>query len=248
MTMPRDTLEETERQPSWLRRVFAMFGVVLALTVIGLVADLMGIVSFVTGKNGPELAAPASPSAEATKPSPLGPAMSTPPTTSPEPEATPGQAATPTAGTVYATDLDLLNQASDIDVGSAEIRGEHYGHSVVYRCSVFCDSPRGVVEFNLGGRYKTFAVTVGVLDDAQDADQVGYFEVFVDGSPVKKVSATLGKPKSMKIDLPPDAVRLKLLAYRTDTVDNPLQAGANVAGGRSNGLPELAWGDPRLTT
>ncbi|WP_433687989.1 NPCBM/NEW2 domain-containing protein [Micromonospora carbonacea] len=247
MTMPRGASEETERQPSLLRRVFAMFGVVLALTVIGLVADLMGIVSFVTGKNGPELAAPASPSAEATRSPAVGATIGTPPTASPEPEATPGQPATPTAGTVYATDLDLLNQASDIDVGSAEIRGEHYGHSVVYRCSLYCDSPRGVVEFNLGGRYKTFEVTVGVLDDAQDADQVGYFEVFVDGSPVKKVSATLGKPTSMKIDLTPEAVRLKLLAYRTDTVDSPLKAGANVAGGRSNGLPELAWGDPRLT-
>ncbi|MFC8845807.1 NPCBM/NEW2 domain-containing protein [Micromonospora sp. NPDC057141] len=225
-----------------------MFGVVAALTVIGLVADLMGIVSFVTGKNGPELAAPASPSAEATGSPALGATIGTPLPTSPEPEATPEQSASPpTAETVYATDLDLLNQASDIDVGSAEIRGEHYGHSVVYRCSLYCDSPRGVVEFNLGGRYKTFEVTVGVLDDAQDADQVGYFEVFVDGSPVKKVSATLGKPTSMKIDLPPDAVRLKLLAYRTDTVDSPLKAGANVAGGRSNGLPELAWGDPRLT-
>lgn len=245
--MPRDTSEETERPPSWLRRVLAMFGVVAALTIIGLVADLMGIVSFITGKNGPELAAPVSPSAAATRSPALSPVVSTPPTTSPESEASPGQPATPTAGTVYATDLDLLNQASDIDVGSAEILGEHYGHSIVYRCSLYCDSPQGVVEFNLGGRYKTLEVTVGVLDDAQDADQVGYFEVFVDGSPVKKVSATLGKPKSMKIGLPPDAVRLKLLAYRTDTVDNPLKAGANVAGGRSNGLPELAWGDPRLT-
>ncbi|MFI2663581.1 NPCBM/NEW2 domain-containing protein [Micromonospora carbonacea] len=224
-----------------------MIGVVAVLTVIGLIADLMGIVSFVTGKNGPELVAPASPSAGVTGPPALGVTSTAPPTTAPQPQATPEPPAEPTVTTVYATDLDLLNRASDIDVGSAEIQGAHYGHSVVYRCSVFCNSPRGTVEFNLGGRYRTFEATVGVLDDAQDADQVGYFEVFVDGSPVKKVSATLGKPRSMRIDLPPDAVRLKLLAYRTDTVDNPLQAGANVAGGRSNGLPELAWGDPRLT-
>jgi len=250
--MTTQTTGGADRPPSWLRRVFAMVGVVAALAVVGLIADILGIVGFVTGKTGPELVAPAPAPASAGTgrpaqsfavpvPSPTAPAAPESPSPSPSPSGG------PEIGKVYAADLDLLNQASDVDVGPAEIKGEHYGHSIVFRCSLYCDSPEGVVEFNLGGRYETFEATVGVLDDAEDAEQVGHFEVFVDGSSAKSLTATLGKPRSIKIDLPADAMRLKLLAYRPDTVKSPLMAGANAAGGRSNGLPELAWGNPRLT-
>jgi hypothetical protein len=39
---------------------------------------------------------------------------------------------------------------------------------------------------------------------------------------------------------------LRLEAHRPCTTAHPLMAGANVAGGVSNKLPELAWGDPML--
>ncbi|MFI5840118.1 NPCBM/NEW2 domain-containing protein [Catenuloplanes sp. NPDC051500] len=240
-----------DKAPNWVVRVMTGVGVTAALAVLGLVADLLGIVTFATGKSGPQLVAPA-PSTAASAPASADP---------PAPSLTTG---TPTAiggsalegpepnvdtepETAYLTDLELLNRASDVSVDEVDIGGDSYGHSVVYRCSTFCNTPKGVVEVNLGRRYTQFEATVGVLDDADDSDQVGYFEIFVDGASVKTVSATLGKPQSIKLELPSDAVRLKLLAYRTDTVENPLLAGANVAGGRSNGLPELAWGNPRLS-
>jgi hypothetical protein len=43
-------------------------------------------------------------------------------------------------------------------------------------------------------------------------------------------------------------LRLRLVAYRTGTTGSPLMAGARIAGGLSNHLPEVAWGDPRLLT
>ena len=45
-----------------------------------------------------------------------------------------------------------------------------------------------------------------------------------------------------------DVLRLRLVAYRTDTVQGALEAGVLMAGGRSARLPELAWGDPTLST
>jgi hypothetical protein len=39
---------------------------------------------------------------------------------------------------------------------------------------------------------------------------------------------------------------MRLVAYRPGTTVSPLLAGANIAGGKSNRLPELALGNPTL--
>jgi hypothetical protein len=235
-------MADTSEKKSWIHRLLATGSVVVVLTITGLIADLTGIVGFATGKSGPDLVAPR-PTATSPAPAPTtGTTATTPP---PAESSAPPENDAPVAD-AYVTDLDLLNKGLDVDSGAVELKGDHYGHSVVYRCSDYCNEPRGAVEINLGGHYSTFEAVAGVLDDAQDATQVGHFEVFVDGRSVKEVTASLGKPAHVRVTLPKGAMRLKLLAYRDDTVDSPLMAGVNIAGGTPNNLPELAWGNPQL--
>ncbi|WP_410593672.1 SEFIR domain-containing protein [Amycolatopsis sp. lyj-23] len=134
---------------------------------------------------------------------------------------------------------------SDIHMTSAEIDGVHRGDSIVYRPSLFANEPRAVVEYNLSRRYTGFETVAGVLDDAVDADQVGYFQVFLDGVAQEQVAVRMGKPAWLRYDVV-GVLRLKLVAYRPGTTKNPMLAGALLAGGQSNKLPELAWGNPAL--
>ncbi|MGZ3143966.1 NPCBM/NEW2 domain-containing protein [Lentzea chajnantorensis] len=151
----------------------------------------------------------------------------------------------PPADTTRLTSLPVASRSPDVVLGGANLNGRHYGESVVYRCSGFCHEPKGQVEFNLGRRFRRFEATVGVLDDAVDAGQTGVFEVVVDGVPREQRSAGQGGPRLLSLDVT-DALRLRLVAYRPGTTVHPLLAGANIAGGRSNHLPELAWGNPTL--
>jgi hypothetical protein len=147
--------------------------------------------------------------------------------------------------TVLVTSLKAVKRGSDIRFTECDIDGEHFGDSIVYRSDLFSSAPRGVVEFNLGRRYRTMEATVGVLDDATDASQIGHFQVFLDGEKYTEVSAAYGRPVQLRVDVT-DVLRLGLVAYRPGTTVSPLLAGARIAGGQSNRLPELAWGNPRL--
>jgi hypothetical protein len=84
-----------------------------------------------------------------------------------------------------------------------------------------------------------------VLDDAADADQVGSFQVFLDGVPQDQVEVRLGRPAWLRYDVV-NVLRLRLVAYRPGTTASPLLAGVLAAGGQSNKLPALAWGNPVL--
>lgn len=86
---------------------------------------------------------------------------------------------------------------------------------------------------------------VGVLDDAAEADQIGYFRVYLDGAPQPEIQASLGRPGSLDQDVA-GVLRLRLEMYRSDTVHSPLMSGVLMAGGQSSRLPELAWGNPTL--
>ncbi|WP_326943909.1 hypothetical protein OG439_28655 [Amycolatopsis sp. NBC_01307] len=55
------------------------------------------------------------------------------------------------------------------------IDGTHYGHGIAYRCSMFCGEPRGVVEYDLGRKYRRFETAAGVLDDAADSGRTGHW-------------------------------------------------------------------------
>ncbi|WP_328644488.1 NPCBM/NEW2 domain-containing protein [Amycolatopsis sp. NBC_00348] len=127
------------------------------------------------------------------------------------------------------------------------IDGTHYGHGIAHRCSMFCGEPRGVVEYDLGRKYRRFEAAAGVLDDAADSGRTGHFEVFLDGVAQPGATVRLGTPAHFELDVA-EVLRLRLVAYRPDTTGSPLPAGARIAGGLSNGLPELGWGNPVLTT
>lgn len=146
---------------------------------------------------------------------------------------------------VLLTSLPVAERSSDVKLGAADINGRHYGDSVIYRCSLFANVLRGTISFNLGMRYRQLHVTVGVLDDAADPGQLGVFQVILDGAVRDEITAKQKQPRVLKVDVT-DVLRLQLLAYRPGTIESPLMAGVRVAGGQSNYLPELAWGNPVL--
>ncbi|HEX3592931.1 MAG TPA: SEFIR domain-containing protein [Pseudonocardiaceae bacterium] len=147
---------------------------------------------------------------------------------------------------VLLTSLRPSRRDSDIHFGDADIDGKHYSDSIICRPQLFASVPRSAVEYDLGRAYQTFAAMVGVLDDAIDADQVGRFQVFCDGEQCEQTAVRHGHPAGMHVDVT-GVLRLRLVTYRPGTTASPLLAGARIAGGRSNNLPELAWGDPRLS-
>lgn len=153
---------------------------------------------------------------------------------------------TPASGSqLLTTVLQPVARTSDIGFTGAEIDGMHRGSSIVYRPQLFANDPRGVVEYNLSRRYRRFESVAGVLDDADEAEQVGYFQVFLDNVPQGQFEARLGKPAWIQCDLT-NALRMKLVAWRPGMTLHPLAAGAAMAVGKSNQLPSLGWGDPAL--
>ena len=156
------------------------------------------------------------------------------------------QAPEPSPDTTLVTELRAAQRGSDIRFRAAELNGRHYGASIVYRPDLFCNEPRGAVEYTIGRRFRQFHAIAGVLDDARDAKQTGHFELFVDGKLRARAATTLGKPARFTVDVT-GVLRLRLVAYRTDTVANPMMVGALMTSGRGGNMPELAWGDPALS-
>jgi hypothetical protein len=143
------------------------------------------------------------------------------------------------------TILEPVASGSDLRMTGAEIDGLHRGHSIVYRPQFFANQPRAVVEYNLGRRFRRFEAVAGVLDDTDEANQVGHFQVFLDGMAQPPAEVRLGRPAWMQYDVI-NVLRLKLVAWRPGMTVNPALAGASMAVGRSNQLPSLAWGNPTL--
>ncbi|SFW89587.1 TIR domain-containing protein [Amycolatopsis australiensis] len=139
--------------------------------------------------------------------------------------------------------LESMGRTSDVRFGPVRIDNRLFSDSIIHRSDLFAQSPRGSVSFNLGRSYRRFESTVGVLDNAVDAGQVGVFQVFLDGQPGPEVTATLGRSRVLRADVT-DVLRLELRSYRPGTTESPLLAGARMAGGLSNHLPELGWGNP----
>lgn len=149
------------------------------------------------------------------------------------------------AESVLLVSLGATQRSTDLRFGSAQLDGAYFGDSIVLRPSLFAAQPRSAISFNLGKKFRRLEVTVGVLDDAAEADQIGVFKVVTDGKVNMQVTAKLGQPQLLEVDVT-DILNLKLEAHRPGTTDHPMKAGANMAGGVSNKLPALAWGDPVL--
>jgi SEFIR domain-containing protein len=154
-----------------------------------------------------------------------------------------------TAGTgrrgLLTTAVKCVRRTADVTFGTAELDGRHYGDSIRFRSSLFSAQKIGVAEFSLGRAYRELIVVAGVLDDAAEADQVGYFTVFLDDVAQPQQKATHGNPVELRVDVT-GVLRLRMEAYRPDTVVGPLLGGVFAAGGRSPRLPALAWGNPTL--
>lgn len=144
---------------------------------------------------------------------------------------------------VLLTGLRATQQSTDVRLGSAEISGRYFGNSIIFQPSLFASSVRGTISYNLGMRFRRLEVTAGVLDHAAERDQIGYFKVITDGAVRTQVAAEHGKPQQLTIDVT-DVLNLQLEVHRPGTTAHPMLAGAMLAGGKSNKLPELAWGDP----
>jgi len=71
------------------------------------------------------------------------------------------------------------------------------------------------------------------------------FRVLLDGRLAKEVTAEHGQPRTLRVDVT-DALQLTLQSFRPGTTENPMLAGVFAVGGRSNQLPELAWGNPTV--
>lgn len=141
--------------------------------------------------------------------------------------------------------LTPVCRSSDVRFGVANLDGTHYGDSVVIRPSLYTTDQKATVEYDLGRRFRSFEAVVGVLDDAVESGQTGYFQVLLDDVPQPQVVTTHGRPAVVTCDVS-TVLRLRLIAYRPDTVHGPMIAGVFATGGRSVHLPELAWGDPKL--
>jgi hypothetical protein len=141
--------------------------------------------------------------------------------------------------------LRAAQRGSDIRFRDAVINGNHYGDSIVYRPDLYCNEPRGAVEYIVRHRFRRFEAIAGVLDDAREGSQTGHFELFVDGKLRARAAVTLGRPARFRVDVT-GVSRLRLVAYRSDTVANALMVGALMTGGKTSNLPELAWGNPTL--
>lgn len=152
-----------------------------------------------------------------------------------------------TGESVLLTSLAPADRGSDVRFRAAEINGHHYGDSVVYRPDLFCNEPRGAVEFVIGRKFRQFEAMAGVLDDARHGGQTGHFQLFLDGHLKARGTATLGKPVRFRVDVT-GVLRVRLVAYRADTVANPMMVGVLMTGGKSGNMPELAWGDPTVTS
>lgn len=237
------------------------------IAVIAVLSDVVGLVNFGTGKNAPDIfgtgtsqARPSSSTDAVVIPTLSSVPQTTTSLTSPDANATPTSAApapptgqpssrTPqTTGPVPLSSLQPVFLGSDVDTDVTVALGRtQMDGSILYQCSMPCNEVKGVVDYLIPNGAKSFTSYIGVTDDATEANQVGTFEIWLDNIRMKTFRAAYGKPVKVTYALE-RGVRLRLVAFRPGTVENPILQGANAAGGTSNNPPSLAWGSPAFIT
>lgn len=226
--------ESRDGRPKSLRR--RTLDLMLLLTMLGV---LVGLANWLFPRDRVQGVPVGSPSVSATTsalPSPVtqSPATTAPPTPAP---------ALPV--TDWLADMEPVSDSSDVDSEPVTMGGTDFLRSLHVNCSLWCnDGDRPAEVYYLGGKYRTFEVTVGVNDRAEE-EQVGVFQITRDGHHEPDIHVSSGKPRKIRIDVT-GVLRLRLEAFRPGTTDDPAMAGARAAGGQSNLLPDLAWGDPRV--
>ncbi|MEV6909286.1 SEFIR domain-containing protein [Amycolatopsis sp. NPDC051071] len=130
--------------------------------------------------------------------------------------------------TLLATGMDWRACSTRIRTGGARIGDVHYADSVVLRAP----ERLGFVEVDLGMAYRRLTAVAGVLDDAVETFQVGYFRFLLDGEPSPETKVAVGKPARIEVDVS-GVLKLRLEMYRPGTTEH-------------RWFPELAWGDPAV--
>ncbi|UJW36002.1 TIR domain-containing protein [Saccharothrix sp. AJ9571] len=147
---------------------------------------------------------------------------------------------------LLANGLPWLASSARIRSGTAQINGVSYADSIVLRPGSGTVESLGFVDIELGGGYRRLTAVAGVLDDADEPFQVGDFRVVLDGTPHAVYRAAFGTPVAIDLDLT-GALKLRLEMCRPDPGSTPSHArpGNSLRPGRP---PELAWGNPSLST
>ena len=145
-------------------------------------------------------------------------------------------AATTAAPARLATELMWLAHSDSVYAASARINGMYYEDSVVLRPTSIPAESTGFVDVDLGEAYERLTAVVGVLDDAAEPFQVGHFRLHLDGCPQQEIQAAPGKSATLDVDVT-GVRKLRLEMFRR---------GADLVGGLSDQLTELAWGNPTV--
>jgi NPCBM/NEW2 domain-containing protein len=211
---------------------------------VGVVGVIVALAAWLFPRSpGQDTPVPADTSGTAAAPNATARQVASPPsTTSTKPAVSPPSRPPVT----YLADMTPITDSSDVDPGSVTIDGVDYDRSLRFTCEAFCnDGSTSLEVYYLGGKYKSFDVVVGVNDRAEEV-QDGVFQVVLDKHAEDLIRVPQNSRRKIKIDVT-GVHRLGLRAFRPGTVDNPAMAGANAAGGVSNRLPDLAWGNPKVS-
>ncbi|MEV7099505.1 SEFIR domain-containing protein [Amycolatopsis sp. NPDC051045] len=166
------------------------------------------------------------------------------------PSLTPGgwprsQRATAPRSHLLTVTLTPISCSSNIKMAAARIDGMDRANSIVFRPTDFANEPHGVVEYNLGRRYRRFESAAGVLDDTDCVDRPGLFRVFLDGVAQPQFNTIMSESIWIQHDVT-NVLRLRLVAWTENPVQHPAASSLRSAASRSGLLPSLAWGDPTL--
>jgi hypothetical protein len=226
----------TESRVRWRERLGVTADLLQVAGWIGLptLAVVLGIVFGAGG--GPD-------NAETTP----SPPVTSPPVTT-QPTATAGtSSAQPVAQRTLLQELaraDSSGSSIDLRFRDVDINGERYQNSLHYHCELYCDGPSpATYEVDLGRRFARFEAVAGVVDTAA-GDAGATFEIDVDDKHYT-FDAALGRSQPVNIDTK-GALRLRIRMYAPATLKSPIQAGADVAGGKKSLLPDSALGHPVL--
>ena len=216
--------EKKSRQDYWRQVTIAVVGgvIVAIVTVFGLTP---------VGARIGQLIAGSSPDNRPSRETGADPNTS-PPEVIVDPPSSSASASSPSTGTgtsgassspntEFLTKLTPLNKVSEsiweIDK-SYRIDGSQYNNSIYDKCYVTtCRSRPDFIEFDLDKKYKKLTATVGIYQDAKDADQPAVLTIYLDGEMYEAYTLRGGNGDSQSIEIPVENVmRLRLELAGTD--------------------------------
>lgn len=99
------------------------------------------------------------------------------------------------------TVLRPVNRSSDVRPGSADLDGTHYGDSIVFRCSMFCTQLKGIVEYDIGRRFRVFERSSASLMTQSSPASSGIPRSYSIGVAPSQVCGSHGAPQRIRHDV-----------------------------------------------